>query len=92
MEAVPALREGAVVTGDFVSETTHKTTALPWLNPALVVDQPGAVCDGEWPVAKGDYCAQVQWSLVHLKRRAALVLMVSAWWLLLSAGAGGGRQ
>lgn len=67
-------------------------TAPAWLNPALLLDAPGLMCDGDWPVAPGDYCAPVAWSVVHLRRRVGLVLLLGAWWWLLAAGAGGGRQ
>lgn len=66
--------------------------ASPWLNPALLLDGPGSVCDDDWPVAPGDFCTRQAWNAVHLRRRAGLVLVLGAWWLLLAAGAGGGRH
>ena len=79
---------------EYSSATAHESTgtAPVWLNPALLLDAPGLMCDGDWPVAPGDYCARVAWSVVHLRRRVGLVLLLGAWWWLLAAGAGGGRQ
>lgn len=67
-------------------------TAPLSLNPALLLDAPDLVCDGDWPVAPGDYCAQAAWSVVHFRRRVGFVLLLGAWWWLFAAGAGGGRQ
>jgi hypothetical protein len=102
----PLLRgASAAVVGDFVpaasttAESARKLVteylsacALESAAPALLLDAPQLVCDGDWPVAPGDYCAQTGWSAVHLRRRAVLVLLLGAWWLLLAAGAGGRRQ
>lgn len=79
---------------EYLSATAHESagTAPPGLNPALLLDAPALVCDGDWPVAPGDYCAQTAWSAVHLRRRVGLALLLGAWWSLLTAGAGGGRR
>lgn len=79
---------------DYPPESLDATagTVSPWLNPALLLDAPGSVCDGDWPVAPGDFCKKPDWNAVHLRRRAGLVLVLAAWWLLLAAGAGGGRH
>ena len=79
---------------DYPPESLDATagTASPWLNPALLLDAPGSVCDGDWPVAPGDFCTLPDWNALHLRRRAGLVLVLAAWWLLLAAGAGGGRH
>ena len=79
---------------DYPPESLDATagTASPWLNPALLLDAPGSVCDGDWPVAPGDFCTKPDWNAVHLRRRAGLVLVLAVWWLLLAAGAGGGRN
>tara|TARA_Y100000389_G_scaffold201730_1_gene245173 strand:+ start:1080 stop:1583 length:504 start_codon:yes stop_codon:yes gene_type:complete len=95
---VPAARASPESTRKLVAEYQSASgdksagTASAWLNPALLLDAPGSVCDGDWPVAPGDYCAQAAWSAVHFRRRVGFVLLLGAWWWLLAAGAGGGRQ
>ena len=95
---VPAARATSESTRKLLAEYRSATagesasTASLSLNPALLLDAQGLVCDGDWPAAPGDYCAQAVWSAVHLRRRAGLVLLLGAWWWLLAAGAGGGRQ
>ena len=97
VRSTPLLRgPSAAVVGDFVpaarASPESAGTAPAWLNPALLLDAPGSVCDGDWPVAPGDYCAQAAWSAVHFRRRVGFLLLLGAWWWLLAAGAGGGRQ